>query len=81
MTYFLKKYFNYITFVQEISEEGVRVQIAAPPIDGEANTELVKFMAKMLGVRKSDVLLERVQHFIQNQYYFHNTNLCLDSAI
>nr|XP_022331237.1 UPF0235 protein C15orf40 homolog [Crassostrea virginica]XP_022331238.1 UPF0235 protein C15orf40 homolog [Crassostrea virginica] len=45
--------------ITEISEEGVGVQIAAPPVDGEANTELVKFMAKMLGVRKSDILLER----------------------
>ncbi|RUS92122.1 hypothetical protein EGW08_000146, partial [Elysia chlorotica] len=38
-----------------LSAEGVTVQIAAPPVDGQANTELVKFMAKCLGLRKSDV--------------------------
>ncbi|XP_069939041.1 UPF0235 protein C15orf40 homolog isoform X2 [Cherax quadricarinatus] len=43
----------------DISTEGVGVQIAAPPTDGEANAELVKFLAVSFGVRKSDVTLER----------------------
>jgi hypothetical protein len=43
-----------------IDDEGVGVQIAAPPVDGEANTELVKYMAKLLGLRKSDVSLDKV---------------------
>jgi hypothetical protein len=38
----------------------VGVQINAPPVEGEANTELVKYMAAVLGVRKSDVSLDRV---------------------
>ena len=42
-----------------IDDEGVGVQIAAPPVDGEANTELVKYMAKLLGLRKSDVSLDK----------------------
>lgn len=42
-----------------IEDEGVGVQIAAPPIDGEANTELVKYLAKLLDLRKSDVSLDR----------------------
>ncbi|XP_042876508.1 UPF0235 protein A2cp1_1215-like [Penaeus japonicus] len=45
--------------VTDISSEGVGVQIGAPPMDGEANAELVKFLASALGVRKSDVSLER----------------------
>ncbi|XP_062588123.1 UPF0235 protein C15orf40 homolog [Saccostrea cucullata] len=45
--------------ITDISEESIGVQIAAPPVDGKANMELVKFMAKTLGVRKSDVVLER----------------------
>ncbi|XP_047498273.1 UPF0235 protein C15orf40 homolog isoform X2 [Penaeus chinensis] len=45
--------------VTDISCEGVGVQIGAPPMDGEANAELVKFLASTLGVRKSDVSLER----------------------
>nr|XP_034323144.1 UPF0235 protein C15orf40 homolog isoform X3 [Crassostrea gigas]XP_034323145.1 UPF0235 protein C15orf40 homolog isoform X3 [Crassostrea gigas] len=43
--------------ITDISEEGVGVQISAPPVDGEANAELLKFMSKTLGVRKSDVVL------------------------
>ncbi|CAG2068347.1 unnamed protein product, partial [Timema podura] len=42
-----------------VSGEAVGVQIAAPPLEGEANVELVKFMAAVLGVRKSDVSLDR----------------------
>ena len=41
-------------------EECVGIQIAAPPVDGEANTELVKYMSKVLGLRKSDVSLDKV---------------------
>ncbi|XP_055542008.1 UPF0235 protein C15orf40 homolog [Wyeomyia smithii] len=48
--------FNGIT---DIHEDGVGVQIAAPPIDGEANTELVKYLAKLLELRKSDVSLDK----------------------
>ena len=44
----------------DIGEEEVGVQIAAPPVEGEANTELVKYMSKLLGLRKSDVILEKV---------------------
>ncbi|KAH8316711.1 hypothetical protein KR067_013322 [Drosophila pandora] len=42
-----------------ISTEGVGVQIAAPPSEGEANAELVKFLSKVLGLRKSDVSLDK----------------------
>ncbi|KAK7588254.1 hypothetical protein V9T40_005499 [Parthenolecanium corni] len=42
-----------------INEEGIGVQINAPPVDGEANTELVKFLSSVLGVRKSDLSLEK----------------------
>ncbi|XP_014255941.1 uncharacterized protein LOC106670271 [Cimex lectularius] len=38
-------------------DEGVLVQIGAPPVDGEANSELIKFMAQFLGLRKSSVTL------------------------
>ena len=36
------------------------IQIDALPEDGEANTELVKYMSKVLGLRKSDVSLQNV---------------------
>ena len=46
--------------ISDIGSEGVGVQIAAPPVDGEANTELVRYMASVLGLRKSDISLDKV---------------------
>jgi uncharacterized protein len=37
----------------------LKVQLAAPPVDGEANAALVEFLAGELGVRRADVTLER----------------------
>jgi uncharacterized protein (TIGR00251 family) len=37
--------------------ESVKIQITAPPVDGEANAHLVKFLAKQFGVSKSQVSL------------------------
>lgn len=42
-----------------ITEEGLEVKIAAPPVDGEANTELISYLSKMFGLRKSDLSLDR----------------------
>ena len=38
----------------EISKT-MKVRVASPPVDGAANEELVKFLAKKLGVARSDV--------------------------
>jgi len=35
----------------------IKIRIAAPPVDGAANTELVRFLAKTLGVPKSAVTI------------------------
>lgn len=45
--------------ITNISSEGVGVQIAAPPSEGEANAELVKYLSKVLNLRKSDVSLDK----------------------
>jgi uncharacterized protein (TIGR00251 family) len=37
----------------------LKVQLAAPPVDGEANLALVEFLAGALGVRKGDVTIAR----------------------
>lgn len=46
--------------IEDILEEGVGVQILVFFVDGEVNVELLKFMSKILGVRKFDVVLEKV---------------------
>ena len=40
-------------------EDRLKLQLAAPPVDGEANAALVAFLADALGVRKADVVLLR----------------------
>lgn len=37
----------------------LKIQLAAPPVDGEANAALVEFLARTLAVRRSDVAIER----------------------
>jgi len=45
--------------ITDISEDGVGVQIAAPPVEGAANTELLKYLSTVLGVKKSELSLEK----------------------
>jgi uncharacterized protein (TIGR00251 family) len=44
-----------------VGEHGgrLKIQLAAPPVDGEANRALVEFLAEALGVRRADVAIER----------------------
>ena len=35
--------------------DAVKVRVSSPPLDGAANAELIKFLAKILGVAKADV--------------------------
>jgi uncharacterized protein (TIGR00251 family) len=37
----------------------LKIQLAAPPVEGEANTELVAFLAELLRVKKAAVTLMR----------------------
>ena len=37
----------------------LQVKIAAPPIKGKANQELVKFLSSLIGVSKSSLSIER----------------------
>ncbi|POI33417.1 hypothetical protein CIB84_002830 [Bambusicola thoracicus] len=45
--------------VVDVTAEAVGVAIAAPPSEGEANAELCRYLSKVLGVKKSDVILEK----------------------
>ncbi len=35
----------------------LKIQLAAPPVDGEANAALLAFLAEALGVKRADVAL------------------------
>lgn len=47
-----------LSSITDFSQESVGVAISAPPVDGEANTHLLKYPSSVLGVRKSDLCLE-----------------------
>lgn len=46
-----------------MTAEAVGVAVAAPPSDGEANAELCRYLSKVLEVKKSEVILEKVLPF------------------
>jgi uncharacterized protein len=37
--------------------DAIKIRVAAPPVDGAANTELVRFLARHLGLRQEHVRL------------------------
>ncbi|GBN09422.1 UPF0235 protein C15orf40 [Araneus ventricosus] len=45
--------------ITDIGEESVGIQIAAPPVDGEANKELIRYLSEVLQLRKSELSLEK----------------------
>lgn len=44
-----------------VHDDRLKIQIASPPVDGKANDQLIRFIAKTLGVAKSRVALVRGQ--------------------
>jgi uncharacterized protein (TIGR00251 family) len=36
-------------------ERAIRLKVCAPPVDGKANSEVERFLAKLLGVSRSNV--------------------------
>jgi uncharacterized protein (TIGR00251 family) len=41
----------------DLESEMIRVRVAAPPEKGKANKELIRFIAKSLGIPKANVVL------------------------
>lgn len=42
-----------------MSGESVGIMIAAPPTDGEANAELIRYLSEVLDLKKSEVALDK----------------------
>lgn len=49
----------FIILVEAITDEGVDINIAAPPSDGEANAELIDFLSQVLDIRKGCFSLDK----------------------
>jgi uncharacterized protein (TIGR00251 family) len=53
----------------------VKIAVTSPPVDGKANKHLVKYLAKLTGVAKSNVVIVKGQQSrhklikIENMYY------------
>jgi uncharacterized protein (TIGR00251 family) len=66
--------------------DAIRIRLAAPPVDGAANAELVRFLAERLGVSRSAVQIaggaagRRKSVVIEGLTADHATRLLLGSA-
>ncbi|XP_077989525.1 UPF0235 protein C15orf40 homolog [Glandiceps talaboti] len=67
--------------ITDISSDSVGVQIAAPPVDGEANTELVRYLASVLSLRKSHVELDKGSKSRSKTIKITDTNLSVDEVV
>ncbi|XP_041852081.1 UPF0235 protein C15orf40 homolog [Melanotaenia boesemani] len=45
--------------ITDVSVEAVGVSIAAPPTDGEANAELIRYLADVLDLKKTHISLDK----------------------
>jgi len=45
--------------LQDINEEDIGINIAAPPKEGEANDELISFLSDVLALKKSSLDVDR----------------------
>ncbi|XP_014675814.1 PREDICTED: UPF0235 protein C15orf40 homolog [Priapulus caudatus] len=45
--------------ITDISSESIGVQIAAPPVEGQANTELISYLSSVLSLKKSHFSLDK----------------------
>ncbi|XP_025425777.1 UPF0235 protein C15orf40 homolog isoform X1 [Sipha flava] len=66
--------------ITDLSSDGVGVQINAPPTDGEANAELIKYLSKVLGLRKSDLTLDRGSRSRSKIVIIHETSLGIEDV-
>jgi uncharacterized protein len=41
------------------AENVLHVKIAAPPVEGKANQELIEFFSELLDIRKSDITIDK----------------------
>ena len=38
-------------------EDGVRLKLKSPPVDGKANQELLRYLSKLLSIPRRDIIL------------------------
>ena len=59
----------------------LKIKIAAPPVDGAANTELIKILAKSLNTAKANIEIIGGQHSRNKQVKINNAGKIILSKI
>ena len=47
--------------IVDVLDDAISIKIAAPPVDGEANKELISYVAELLKIKSRDVVLDKVR--------------------
>jgi uncharacterized protein len=50
--------------IVDVLDDAISIKIAAPPVDGEANKELISYVAELLNIKSRDVVLDKVRTLI-----------------
>lgn len=45
------------TEISGVQEDSLKIRIASPPVEGEANRECIRFLSKILGIPKSQIAI------------------------
>ena len=64
----------------DISVDGVGVQIGAPAREGEANEELVRYLAEVLNVRKRSISLDKGSKSRQKVVTIESTEISVEQV-
>jgi uncharacterized protein len=63
------------TEVVGISGGFLKIRVAAPPVDGAANSELIQWLGKQLSVRKSDIRIMSGERGRKKVIYVHGVTV------
>ena len=61
-------------------EDSLKVKVKAPPEDGRANEELIRFLASKLGMRKNEVEILRGHKSRQKDILLHGQKMSVVQA-
>ena len=49
------------TLLDSIHNDRLKIKISSPPLDGKANDELIKYLSKILDMKKKDIMISSGQ--------------------
>ncbi|MBT3182221.1 MAG: YggU family protein [Deltaproteobacteria bacterium] len=61
--------------IRGVRNGALAVSLQSPPVDGQANAELIKFISKLLGIPKSNVQIIKGQLSRHKSLIIHDVNI------